>query len=172
MTAFGKAFAILVGAEGGFTADPRDPGNWTGGSCGVGECRGTRWGISAASYPKVDIARLTLDDAKAIYRRDYWTPIRGDELPPGLALLVFDAAVNNGVGQAVRWLQAAVGVAADGRLGEVSMAAVRRASLPDLLVEFQASRLLAMTSLPTWATFGRGWARRLCRLPYQAVAMG
>lgn len=171
MTAFEKAFAIVVGEEGGFGADPRDPGNWTGGRCGAGTCRGTKFGISAASYPTVDIAGLSLDAARLIYRRDYWDAVRGDELPPGLALLVFDSAVNNGVGQSVRWLQAAAGVTADGALGARTLEAVAKSSETALQAEFQAVRLLFMSGLPTWRTFGRGWARRLCRLPYEATKM-
>ena len=171
---FSQAFAVVVGEEGGFTNDSADPGNWTSGRCGVGVCAGTKYGISAAAYPGVDISALTLDAAAVIYRRDYWTPVQGDDLPPPLALLVFDAAVNNGVGRAVRWLQGAAGVAVDGVLGDKTMAAVRSASGSGaaLLAEFQAQRLLFMAGLSTWRTFGPGWARRLCSLPFEAIKMG
>ena len=181
MTAFDQAFRVVVGEEGGFTANPAAPGNWTGGACGRGECRGTRYGVSAAAYPGIAIATLTLDAARAIYRRDYWDPVAGDSLPPPLALLVFDAAVNNGVGRAMRWLQAAAGVLPDGAMGPRTLAAVAArvgqstranpADFADLLAEFQAQRLLFMAGLPTWRTFGFGWARRLCRLPYAAITM-
>ena len=124
MTVFDQAFRIVVGEEGGFTTNPADPGNWTGGACGRGECRGTRYGVSAAAYPDIGIATLTLDAARAIYRRDYWDRVQGDLLPPPLALLVFDAAVNNGVGRAVRWLQQASGVPPDGVMGAHTLAAV------------------------------------------------
>ncbi len=174
MSAFERAFRIVVGEEGGFTADPADPGNWTEGVCGKGRCSGTKFGVSAAAYPALDIAGLGLDGARVIYRRDYWDRVRGDDLPAPLALLVFDAAVNNGVGRAVRWLQLAAGVGADGILGEVSLAAVRTRAGQGaaLLSEFQAQRLVFMASLPTWRTFGLGWARRLCRLPFEAVRLG
>ena len=170
--AFLRAFPIVVSAEGGLTTDPADPGNWTGGARGRGVCRGTRWGISAAAYPTLDIARLTLADAQALCRRDYWDRVRGDELPAAAALLVFDAAVNNGVSRAVHWLQMAAGVAADGMLGAESLAAVHARPLQALLVEFQAQRMVFMAGLPTWRSFGLGWARRLCRLPFDAAAMG
>lgn len=172
-SAFDRAFAIVVGHEGGFTANPADPGNWTGGACGRGVCRGTRYGISAAAYPRLDIANLTLDEARAIYRADYWDRVQGDALPPPLALLAFDAAVNNGVGRAVRWLQAAVGTAPDGVLGKATLAAVaaRSGQGAAVLAEFQAQRLAFMAGLPNWRIFGLGWARRLCRLPYDAIGM-
>lgn len=174
MSAFEQAFRVVVGEEGGFTANPADPGNWTGGGYGKGQCRGTKFGVSAASYPELDIAKLDLDAARTIYRRDYWDKVCGDALPPALALLVFDAAVNNGVGRALRWLQLAAGVAADGIVGDVTLAAVRARAGQGaaLLSEFQALRLTFMAGLPTWRTFGLGWARRLCRLPFEAVRMG
>lgn len=171
--AFHQAFAIVVGTEGGYTDDPADPGNWTGRACGAGRCLGTKFGISAASYPGLSIADLTVADAETIYQRDYWERVHGGELPPALALLVFDAAVNNGVGRAVRWLQMALGVAADGVMGDATLGAVaaRSGDGAALLAEFQAQRLAFMAGLPTWRTFGLGWARRLCRLPFAAMQM-
>ena len=173
-TAFEQAFRIIVGEEGGFTDSAADPGNWTGGQRGVGRCAGTKYGLSAAAYPGLDIQGLDLDAARAIYRHDYWDRVRGDELPPPLALLVFDAAVNNGVGRAVRWLQLGVGVQADGVTGPATLAAVaaHAGTGAALLAEFQAQRMAYMAGLPTWRTFGLGWARRLCRLPFDAVQMG
>lgn len=193
---FAAAFAVVLGHEGGYTADPTDPGNWTGGAPGRGECRGTNWGISAASYPDLPIRALTPDQARTIYRRDYWDRVRGDRLPAPLALLVFDAAVNCGVGRAARWLQGVLGVAQDGVVGEVTLAALARrigrrteglavpgetratrsGSFSDggtlqICSDFQAARLLYMTSLPTWKRFGGGWAKRLCRLPFEAIRM-
>ena len=97
----------------------------------------------------------------------------GDALPPPLALLVFDAAVNNGVGRAAVWLQLAAGAAPDGQLGPRTLAAVaaQAAAWPDLAAEFHAQRMNYMAGLPTWRTFGLGWARRLARLPLQAATL-
>ena len=172
MSAFEKAFAVVVGHEGGLSVTPADPGNWTGGACGMGVCRGTKYGISAASYPGLDIPGLTVADASGIYRRDYWDRVRGDDLPPPLALLVFDAAVNAGPGAATRWLQRAAGTAPDGMIGPATLGAIHAKDGVALMTEFMAQRLVFMAGLPTWRTFGNGWARRLCRLPYDAIAMG
>jgi lysozyme family protein len=172
--AFFQAFQFVVGEEGGYSSVASDPGNWTGGQCGAGRCAGTKFGISAAAYPTTDIAALTIEEAQALYRRDYWDRIAGDSLPPPLALLVFDAAVNTGVGRAVRWLQSVVGVVPDGVIGAATLAAVdaRSGGGAAVLAEFQAQRLMFMAGLPTWRTFGAGWARRLCRLPFDAMQMG
>lgn len=176
MTPFDQAFSIVLGHEGGFDNTQADPGNWTTGVVGQGVLKGTRWGISAAAYPRLDIAGLAQSDAAAIYRSDYWDRIEGDTLPPPLALLVFDAAVNNGVGHAVRWLQSAAGVAPDGQLGPKTHAAIDAMATniggAALCAEFLAQRLAFMAALPTWRIFGLGWARRLCQLPYQSITMG
>lgn len=168
---FDHAFGVVLDHEGGFTNDPRDPGNWTSGRVGHGQLRGTRHGISAASYPQLDIAALTPDDARAIYRRDYWDRLRADELPPSLALLAFDAAVNCGVSRSARWLQSAVGAYPDGTVGPRTLLAVQARSheCDAMCAEMLAVRLLFMSNLPTWPTFGPGWARRLCRLLFEAT---
>ncbi len=179
MSAFRQAMGYIFGQEGGFTANPADPGNWTGGAVGQGVCRGTKFGISSASYPDVDIADLTLEQAGQIYRRDYWDRIAGDALPPPLALLVFDAAVNSGVGRAARWLQATVGAEQDGMIGPLTLAAVHAhaghepggAAEIALCAQFLARRIMFMADLPTWRIFGLGWARRLSHLPFQATRM-
>ena len=174
MDAFSYCFGIIVGVEGGFTADRADPGNWTGGRVGVGRLVGTKFGIAAASFPTLDIAGLTQAQAEAIYRSLYWARIAGDSQPAPLALLVFDAAVNNGVTRAVTWLQQAAGADADGVLGPATLAAVAAAAAQDadaLMTEFQARRLMFMTELSTWRQFGLGWARRLCNLPLAALPL-
>lgn len=158
---FEQAFAILIGNEGGYANNPNDPG---------GE---TKFGLSKRSYPQLDIAKVTLDDARAIYRRDFWNPVRGDELPAPLALLVFDAAVNSGPAQSVRWLQTTLGAKPDGILGPVTLGLVarRQGQGADLLVELLVRRTLFMIGLRTWRVFGTGWLRRLFRLSLQATRM-
>lgn len=148
-TWFDQCFEKLIGYEGRYTLDPKDPG---------GE---TSWGISKRAYPAVDIKNLTRDGAKDIYKRDYWDRAQCDKLPPTLAFLLFDAAVNSGIGQAIRFLQRAVGVADDGVLGALTLAAVQRLDTESLCARFLGQRLDFMTRLSTWDYFGKGWARRI-----------
>lgn len=175
MTAFDQAFTFVIGHEGGYDTTRADPGNWTGGAVGQGELLGTNWGISAAAYPNLAIASLTQADAAAVYRRDYWNPISGDTLPPPLALLVFDAAINNGLSRAQKWLQTAIGAQPDGKIGPATLAALKTKVAASggaaVCAEFLAQRLTFMAALPTWRSFGLGWARRLCQLPYQSFTM-
>jgi lysozyme family protein len=82
---FDRSITFVLQSEGGYTCDPDDPG---------GE---TRWGISKRAYPDLDIKALTMEQAKEIYLRDYWQKAGCDALPWPLDLIVFDAAVNQGV---------------------------------------------------------------------------
>lgn len=159
MSAFDTAFEICVNHEGGYSNDPQDPG---------GE---TKYGISKRAYPGEDIAGMTLERARELYERDYWEKASCHLMDPGLALIVFDAAVNNGVGQAARWLQSALGVTADGVIGPATRAALEKANAETVLSDMHAARIHFMAGLPTWARFGRGWSRRLARLPYQAARL-
>ena len=183
MDVFDKIFAITVGHE-GETLDltPGDRGNWTSGIVGQGELKGSKFGISAASYPNVDIANLTLADAQAIYRRDYFAPVGGDRLPGPLALLAFDGAVNSGGRNAARWLQRSVGVADDGVVGDATIAAATRliaaSGAAMVCAEMLSQRLAFMASnTAEWQQFGvaagrpMGWPRRLFQLAYQSIAL-
>lgn len=155
---FDVAFDRLIGHEGGYVNDPNDPG---------GE---TKWGISKRSYPSLDIAALTRDDAKAIYRRDFWDRIHAEQLPDGVAFQVFDFAVNSGISTAVRYLQRAVGVADDGHWGPISQAAAAATAESDLIMRLNGERLDFMTRLANWTHAGKGWARRIAQnLRYGAI---
>lgn len=146
---FDQAFERLMGSEGGYVNDPRDPG---------GE---TNWGISKRSYPGVDIKGLTREQAKAIYLRDFWS-VLGDA-PGAVKFQLFDFAVNSGIQTAVRKLQAAIGVADDGHWGPISAAALADHDVSDVLLLLLAQRLRYFTKCSGWASFGAGWVNRAAR---------
>lgn len=146
---FDEAFARLIGHEGGEVNDPRDPGGHT------------KFGISKRAYPDVNIASLTVESAKAIYLRDYWQRAQADQYDGAIAFQVFDSAVNSGIGNAIRFLQRAVGVADDGQVGPLTLRAVNAMTVADVLMMFNAERLDFYTKLSTWPSFGKGWARRI-----------
>ena len=155
MSNFDRAIAIVLAEEGGYVNDPRDPG---------GE---TKFGISKRQYPDIDIAALTLSDAKDIYRRDYWDVCKCDYLPWPLCLFVFDSAVNQGVGAAVRMLQRALDVPQDGILGLRTMAAAAKAR-PWHAARFMAFRAMRYQSTRNFDRFGEGWLIRLFRVAMAA----
>lgn len=145
---FEDAIARVLGHEGKYSNNPADPG---------GE---TNWGISKRSYPDVDIKSLTREKAIEIYRRDFWDRVHADELFDGVAYQALDFSVNSGIETAVRYLQRALGVADDGHWGPVTKAAAAAMSESDQIMRLIAERQDFQTRLSTWATFGRGWARR------------
>lgn len=160
MATWDDSFAFTVGAEGGLSMDATDPGNWTGGKVGVGQLKGTKYGISAAAFPDEDIANLTLDRAKVLAKAGYWDPLHCDALPAALAGVVFDTAYNQGVHAAAVLLQGAVGVQQDGDVGPVTLKAVYRTPLRQMLSEFSVLRILSYTQDALWPQDGHGWTRR------------
>lgn len=135
------AVETVLDFEGGLTLDPNDDGNWTGGHQGRGELNGTKWGISAASYPHLNIRALTRDVAVGIYHDDYWLRCDCHLLPWPLSLVVFDTAVNAGVGVALELL-----------------------AETDDPEEYIALRFERYTSFLRWPQYGKGWTRRLADL--------
>ena len=144
--------AVLTLKSDGFTQNPKDAGNWTGGKVGVGINKGTKYGIASNSYPNLDIKNLTLDQAKAIYRRDYWNKAKCDDLPDGLRFHVFDVAVNSGVSRGIKTLQQAVSVSVDGIVGPKTIAAAKSQNESDILLKFYAFRTEFYTSLSTFVS--------------------
>jgi len=146
---FDEAFDILIGHEGGYVTHPRDPG---------GE---TKFGISNRAYPALNLKALTLGQAKAIYRRDYWGPAGCDLAPAALRFDLLDMAVNSGVKVAIKTLQRAAGVSDDGLIGPTALSALFQSDPKALQARFNGARLMMMTDLETWPSFGKGWARRI-----------
>lgn len=119
MASFDIAYNLTAKNEGGYTDNPDDNGNWTGGKKGIGKLVGTNYGISAPVLMKHLQREPTVDDVKNIsaklvkniYRFDYWNVIRGDELlRQNIANMLYDAAVNMGCKQAIILAQRAAGV--------------------------------------------------------------
>ena len=165
---FDTCFAKLIGFEGGYQCDKMDRGNWTGGVIGQGELKGTKFGISAASYPELDIPNLTLEKAKEVYLLDYWNRCGCDLVSDAVAYCIFDMAVNSGVKQSIMTLQRAVGADADGVLGPKTMMLLSNMPPAQFIARFNGYRLQFMSALPMWPAFGRGWANRIAQNLMQA----
>ncbi|MGH7036356.1 MAG: glycosyl hydrolase 108 family protein [Stellaceae bacterium] len=167
--AFAAAVAVLLAHEGGFQKAPDDPGNWTGGKIGLGALKGTKYGISAAQYPTLDIEGLSPSDAAAIYRRDWWDRFGLERLPAALAAKLLDAGVNIGMENAMRSLQRALRacgkpVAEDGVLGAATFAAIAATAPEALLAALREAlaghyRLIAARG-KTQQRFLAGWLAR------------
>jgi lysozyme family protein len=169
MSNFVRAFPIVVGIEAGFSNDPADPGNWTGGKPNVGTLKGTKFGISAAVYPDLDIENLVIADAQAIYLADYWNKVECDSLPWPMSCFVFDCAVNEGQGKAVSLLQNALGVKVDGDIGPVTTAAASSAGVYQTAF-FMTLRAFDYMQDENFAHDGHGWFNRLFQIALGAAS--
>lgn len=153
---FDQAFDKLLGHEGGYSDHADDPGGKT------------RFGITEAVAREVgykgDMRELPLDLARRIYLERYWRPVRADELPAELRYAVFDAAVNSGPTQAIKWLQRAVWATDDGIIGPATMLAVKACDPNRAEARMLGYRLDMMNDLKNWPSFSRGWSQRIAEL--------
>lgn len=144
--------------EGGYVDHPRDPGGATnrGVTQTVYDGHRRRLGL-----PIQSVRLISDDEVHAIYRTQYWDVVKGDDLPAGLDYAVFDYAVNSGPARAVRDLQRIVGAKVDGVVGEETLGKASSADAASVAIELCHVRMDFLRGLSTWATFGKGWTRRV-----------
>ncbi|WP_210482807.1 glycoside hydrolase family 108 protein [Microvirga antarctica] len=172
-TGFAGAMKVVLAYEGGRAHHPADPGGRTN--------QGVTQRVYDGYRDRQKKERRSVYNANAIeiseiYRLQYWQKIRGDALPSGIDVVVFDGAVNSGPVQSAKWLQRALGtVPVDGMIGEVTLSAVEAHPDHDQLIAGILERRLAfLAALRTWPIFGRGWSNRVEHLRNvgQALASG
>lgn len=153
---YDRLLALVLKHEGGFVDHPKDPGG------------ATNFGVTQAVYNAYrgigkhrSVRHITMPEVTEIYRRQYWDAVRGDDLPDGVDYTIFDFAVNSGVSRASQFLQRAVGVRADGKIGPVTLSAVRGRNPGDVISDVNTARLAFLRGLRHWPTFGKGWRRRV-----------
>lgn len=162
MSVFDIIFERLMLHEGGYVNHPNDPG---------GE---TMWGVTkrvaqAHGYHG-SMRKLPKALAKQITEKSYYKAVKGDQLDRLIAWQLTDAAYNHGNRQAVKFLQRAVGVTADGLIGPRTLAATAEMDKNDVVLLFNAERIEFYTGLRGWVSFGKGWARRVANnLRFAAV---
>lgn len=166
MMDFLKAVAYIINHEGGFTDDPDDSGNWTGGEKGKGILKGTKYGISAASYPNLDIKNLTVDQARQIYYDDFWNPCQCDLLPDAVKLGVFEVATMSSCKTAISLLQKAINkpsIIVDGVIGPKTINAALTSDLTALRYGRERSRVYvsAIKKSPVKIKYLSGWMDRI-----------
>ena len=153
---FDQALKTLLKHEGGYIDHPNDPGGIT--NYGITQAVARQHGYTG------DMRTIPMDVVSAIYRKAYWGTIRAEELPAPLRYPLFDAAVNSGTGQAVKWLQRALGVKDDGVMGDQTLAAIRQADADQLTRKMIGHRLVMLANLQHFAQFGKGWTRRVASI--------
>lgn len=164
---FPACLDVILQSEGGFTTSLKDGTVAT--NMGITLATLSTWLGRPASV--AEIKALTVDTASQIYKRYYWDVVCGDQLPAGFDLLVFDCAVNQGTGTAIRILQDSLSVTKDGVIGPATLAAVAHANIPkliDRIVQLRADRYHGFHLFPL---YGAGWMARLYRTAALAHGM-
>ena len=164
---FNEALKAILKHEGGFVNHKLDPGGMT--NLGVTKKVWEAW-VGKAVGEK-EMRALTPATVAPLYKKQYWDAVKGDELPAGLDYLMFDFAINAGPGRAIKTMQKAIGTNPDGAIGPKTMAALKAADPTDLIAKFSVEKELFYKALPTFATFGKGWLRRVDESKSHAVTM-
>lgn len=154
---FSACLAFVFQEEGGYVNDPRDSGGATNMGITIGTLsrwRGRRVGV-------FDVKTLQKHEAAAIYRKFYWEPICGDQLPPGVDLLCFDAEVNSGEARAARFLAYALALPASSDIDMKMAKGAAARGAARIIDPFCNARLSFLRGLPTWPHFGHGWSARV-----------
>lgn len=160
MSSFDDAFDALMGNEGGYVDNPKDPGG------------ATMWGITErvarACGWTGEMKDLPRDTAKKFAKWLYWDPLHLDEFDPRVASQIFDANYNGG--HAVIWMQGAASINVDGLIGPKTIAAVKAVPAWQFILRWNSLRLRYYTSLKTWLEFGKGWANRIANNLWKGAA--
>ena len=167
MSNYNECLKIILMHEGGYVNHPKDPGGET--NLGVTKRVYEEWGGTK------EMKDLTIEDVEPIYKNNYWDKIKGDDLPDGLDLCVFDFGVNAGPGRAAKFLQKMIGTTVDGGIGPMTLKAVNEYvdenGIKETITNYQNMRQEYYEGLSTFDTFGGGWTRRVKETTHVAESM-
>lgn len=172
---FDDCLAFVLRWEGGFVDDPDDRGGAT--NKGITQAVYDEW-RERKHYDKRSVRDIEDGEVKQIYLEQYWKPSRCQAMDFPMSLILFDSAVNHGVGRAVKLLQEVLNVSVDGHFGPATMAAY------DFLEECHGTNYVAVQYLkareafyfrivesrPEQGKFLRGWLNRLSDLRKESKA--
>jgi lysozyme family protein len=168
---FDQSMVYVFVSEGGYTNHPNDPGgptNW-----GITQANLGAWLGHKASV--AEVKALAKDEAKKIYKHDYWDACKCDELQSGIDYLMFDFGVNAGNSRAVKTLQKVLGLPMDGAFGAATLAAVLAMDGLALINDYTTAKLAFYRSIsttkPSLAVFLKGWTSRCADVKKHAMAM-
>ena len=159
-----KSLEVILHHEGGYVNHPKDPG---------GE---TNMGVTKRVYEEhggtKDMKELTHEDVNPIYKKGYWDKVKGDYLPDGLDLMIFDFAVNAGPGRAAKFIQRLVNTTVDGGIGPNTLGKineyVQHYGLAQTIESYSLMRQNYYEGLSTFEAFGKGWTRRVMEVTEKA----
>lgn len=152
-----------------FSNDAHDPGGKT--MCGIIQ---REYDIyrKHEGLPTQDVRKLSESEGHDIYMTNYWFP-HCPNLAIGLDLCFFDTAVNMGTTEAIKVLQAALGIDNDGDWGPATQKAVDAANArPYTAIQaFSARRHAVYQMMSGFQYFGDDWTRRTNEIEKAALKM-
>lgn len=168
MSRFQQCLSETLKWEGGYADHPKDPGGPTmkGVTQRVYDGFRTRKGL----HP-VHVRSIKNEEVEEIYREQYWRLVCGDQLPPGVDLVLFDFAVNAGPWRAVRTMQEVLKIRTDGTMGNATLGAILSRDPVEIIEKLSDARLAFVKRLSTFKTFGKNWTRRTAGIKSAALAM-
>lgn len=156
---FDFAMPKILVHEGGWSNHPKDPGGAT--------MKGVIQRVYDAyrelkGLAKQSVRFISDSELFEIYKKQYWDAVKGDQLPQGVDYVMMDGAVNSGPVQSIKWLQRALGVKADGQIGQATLQALENVFDHDkLIADILERRKAFLKALKTFGTFGKGWMNRV-----------
>lgn len=178
---FSDAHAFTAKWEGGLSDHPADRGGLTAYGASIAFVQGiagTQAGRDFLQQIGIDLPvtrqrmrRITFEQARAMFRHEFWDALHLDDLPFRQAALLYDAAVNSGPAQAVRLSQRGynrcvthgVKLAVDGVLGPMTRKALQTDTDAVIRAIIQARRDFYESlaeSRPDQRVFLKGWLNR------------
>lgn len=123
--------------------------------------------LEANNHPDQPVDSIPRDLAEKFCYESYWIPAGCAVMPNGLDFVVLQGAYNCGVEEAIRWLQASVGVSVDGIIGSVTLKAIASHPVRTTIVSFfhhqQDYYDAIVRRVPQDRRYADGWHNRILR---------
>lgn len=161
MSKFDDALAFVLREEGGYVKSPFDRGGAT--NKGITQATYDKW-RAAQGFPPNDVKFITDSEVAGVYQDYYWQPAHCEDIPQPLSTIHFDSAVQHGQGRAVKFLQSACGIPADGKWGPQTAEAAANIEPMQISAYLDARRTYyddIIQNDPSQAVFSRGWMNRV-----------
>jgi lysozyme family protein len=162
---FAASLDLVLAHEGGYVNHPSDPG----GKTNLGVTQKVWEYYVGHPVEEAEMRGLTKELVAPLYKEEYWDAICGDQLPCGADYLAFDFAVNAGANRAIKTIQRALKITADGIIGPVTLKAIQDAE--DFISDFSAAKESFYRGLTNFPTFGKGWLNRVAEAKKTAEGM-
>jgi lysozyme family protein len=168
-TDFERALEVILQKEAGYWVDP-----------GAGP---TNLGVTVRSWSDWVGHEATAEEIRALsgatvapfYEAKYWQLAACDQAPHGLDLMLFDCAVNQGPGTAVKFVQTVLGLDVDGHVGPLTKQAIMTCDVGKTIDAVAERRKAKYQQSAGFDHFGNGWFNRvdeITKLSHQWAGTG